>query len=167
MNKHINFKTLIITCIVCLSPIILGLAMWDTLPDSMAIHFNINNEPDGFASKGFAVFGLPLMMVVFQAFCCIVTDIDTSKYNEQKKITSVAKWIIPAMTIILYVVTLGYSLGWNIDIRKVVSIIIGCLFIVLGSYIPKLTHVKNYNISPEKARKINATPATENSIRPL
>ena len=58
--KFIKWKSLIITTIVSLSPVILGIALWNLLPDSMAIHFNVYNEPDNFASKGFVVFGLPL-----------------------------------------------------------------------------------------------------------
>ena len=51
--------------------------------------------------------------------------------------------------------TLGYSLGWNIDIRKVCVLIVGGIFLVIGNYLPKLDYIKNYNISSEKARKIN------------
>lgn len=66
--KFIKWKTLIITCIVCLLPVFFGLALWSDLPDSIAIHFNFYNKPDNFAKKEFAVFGLPIMMVALQIF---------------------------------------------------------------------------------------------------
>ena len=81
MMKFIKWKTLIITCFVCLLPILLGVALWDKLPDLMAIHFNINNEADNFASKGFVVFGLPVIMAALQAFCCIVSDVNACKHG--------------------------------------------------------------------------------------
>ncbi|MBQ8391636.1 MAG: DUF1648 domain-containing protein [Clostridia bacterium] len=153
--KFIKWKILIITCLVCLSSILLGLYLWDDLPDKVAIHFNIYNEADNFASKGFAVFGLPIMMVFLQMFCCIINDLNSHKHGKRIKLETATKWIIPIMTIILQIITFGYSLGWNIDIRKAVAIIIGVMFLVIGNYLPKLDYVKNYNLDTEKARKIN------------
>ncbi len=153
--KFIKWKILIITCIVCLLPIFLGIALWDNLPDTMAIHFNINNEPDNFASKGFVVFGLPILMILLQIFSCFVNDINAHKHGERKKFERATKWIIPIMTVILQIITLGYGLGWNIDIRKCVTLIVGGIFLVIGNYLPKFDYIKNYDIDTEKARKIN------------
>ena len=57
--KIFKWRIFAVTAIVCLSTILLGLAMWELLPDTMAIHFDINNNPDNFAPKGFVVFGFP------------------------------------------------------------------------------------------------------------
>ena len=40
-----------------------GLAMWNILPDKIATHFNADGVADGFSSKTFAVFTLPLIML--------------------------------------------------------------------------------------------------------
>ena len=159
--KKINWKNVLITCIVCLLPALLGVALWNDLPDTMAIHFNINNEPDNFAPKAFVVFGLPVIMVILQVICCVTNDINAKKHGENKKLEKVTKWIIPIMSIVLQVMTLGYSLGFNIDIRRVAVLIIGVLFIVLGICMKELDYVKNYDIDTEKARKINRFVGTE------
>lgn len=153
--KFIKWKNLVITCVVCLLPILLGLALWDRLPDTMAIHFDINNNPDNFASKGFVVFGLPVLMVALQIFCCFVNDINAYKHGERKKFERATKWIIPVMTVVLQIVTLGYGLGWKLDIRRIVAIIVGLLFLLVGNYLPKFDYIKNYDIDAEKARRIN------------
>lgn len=153
--KFIKWKSLIITCLVCLLPILLGLYLWNDLPESIAIHFNLNNEADNFASKEFAVFGLPCLMVLLQTFCCIINDINAHKHGNRAKFETVTKWIIPVMSVLLQIITLGYSLGWNIDIRKSVAIIIGVMFLLIGNYLPKFDYIKNYNLESEKARKIN------------
>ena len=153
--KFIKWKSLIITCAVCLLPIILGVAIWDNLPDTMAIHFNINNEPDNFASKGFVVFGFPFLMVLLQTFCCFINDINAFKHGERKKFERVIKWIIPIMSIVLQITTLGYGLGWKMDIRKVASFIVGVTLIVIGNYLPKFDYIKNYKPDTQAARKIN------------
>ncbi|MBQ7108857.1 MAG: DUF1648 domain-containing protein [Clostridia bacterium] len=153
--KFFKWKAFIITSIVCLLPIPLGLALWNKLPDTMAIHFNIYGNPDNFASKGFVVFGLPMLMVVLQAFCCFINDINSYKYGDRKKFTTATKWIIPPLTVVLQIITLGYSLGWNLDIRRLVSFIVGVIFLVIGNYLPKFDYIKNYDVNTEKARKIN------------
>lgn len=153
--KFFKWRTFVITSLVCLLPILLGLSLWDKLPDVMAIHFNIYGQPDNFASKSFVVFGLPALMVVLQGFCCFINDINAKKHGDRKKFERVTKWIIPVMCIVLQTLTLGYGLGWNIDIRKSVALIVGALFLVIGNYLPKFDRVKNYDLDTEKAKKIN------------
>ena len=162
--KFIKLKSMVITCLVCLLPIFLGIALWDKLPDTMAIHFNINNEPDNFASKGFVVFGLPLLMMLLQIISCFIYDINAYKHGERKKFERVVKWIIPVMSIVLQIVTLGYGLGWNLDIRRVAALIVGIVMIVIGNYLPKLDYVKNYDVDTEKARIINRFIGVETVI---
>ena len=143
-----------ITCIVCLLPILLGISLWNKLPDTMAIHFNINNEPDNFASKGFVVFGLPLLMVFLQIFCCFINDINEYRHGERKKFERVIKWIIPIMVIILQIATLGYGLGWKVDVRRLAVFIVAVILLVIGNYLPKFEGAKIRNEDDEKARKI-------------
>ena len=150
-----KWKIFITTSIVCLLPILLGISLWESLPETMAIHFNVYGEADNFASKGFVVFGLPILMVALQAFSCFVNDINAYKHGERKKFETVTKWIIPCMTVILQIITLGYGLGWNIDIRRAVAFIVGVILIVTGNYLPKLDYIKNGDVNTEKARKIN------------
>ena len=153
--KIFKWRTFIITSVICLLPILLGMSIWNKLPDTIAIHFDIYGTPDNFASKGFVVFVLPVLMVVLQAFSCFINDINSYKHGDRKKFTTVTKWIIPVLTVALQIITLGYGLGWNLDIRKVVSFVVGVIFLVIGNYLPKFDYIKNYNVDTEKARKIN------------
>ena len=153
--KRVKWKILIITSAFCLLPILLGMAMWSFLPEMVAIHFDINNNPDNFAPKGIVVFGLPIFMTILQIVCCIVTDFNVAKHGESKSIETATKWIVPVMAVVLQVVTLGYSVGWAIDMRRIAMVLVGTIFIVTGKLTAKLDYIKYYDISKEKARKIN------------
>jgi len=153
--KFMKWKILIITCVVCLLPILLGVALWDRLPATMAIHFDMYNRPDNFASKGFVVFGLPAMMVLLQIVCCVINDTMAAQHGERKKFSTVTKWIIPVMSIVLQTVTLLYGLGMAIDIRRVAMLIVALIFVIMGNYMPKFDHIKNYDLETHKARRIN------------
>ena len=153
--KFMKWKIWGLTSFICLLPILLGLAVWDKLPDVMAIHFDMYNNPDNFAPKWFVVFGLPVLMVLPQTICCVINDVNTKKFGERKKFTRVTKWIIPVLSMVLQVATLAYGLSVPVDIRCVVMLLVGVMFIVLGNYMPKFDRVKNFNMDAEKARKVN------------
>lgn len=67
---------ILLTSIITLFPIFIGLLLWNQLPDSLATHWGINNGPNGYASKTFAVFGLPLIMLLGHAVSVIAMNID-------------------------------------------------------------------------------------------
>ena len=152
--KKIKFKILFITSLVCLLPMLLGVALWSKLPDSIATHFDINFNPDAYSSKSFFVFGLPVMMAVLQIVCCIINDLKVSIQSDIK-VQYVFKWIIPLMCVALYVSTIGYSMGYIVDMRIAILAIVGILFVAAGGCITKLDYVKNYNVDTQKAKKIN------------
>ena len=155
--KYVKWKSLLLTAAICLVPILLGLSLWNELPATLAIHFDLYNNPDNFAPKGFVVFGLPLFMALMQCVCCLVSDISSQKrgMHLNTKLERVCKWTIPAITIILQIITLGYGLGWKIDIRKVAMLLVSIMLLVTGNYLPKLGYVKNFKATKEQARKIN------------
>lgn len=153
--KFVKRKSLILSCGICLLPILFGLALWNKLPDTMAVHFDMNNKANGFASKGFAVVGIPVLMTLLQIYCCFINDINAAKHGERKKFEAITKSIIPALTVILQTVMISYGLGANFDIRRVVAVILGVILILLGNYQPKLDYIKNYDVNTEKSRKIN------------
>lgn len=138
--KKINGKILCITCLVCLLPILFGIIFYEKMPEVMPIHFNIHNEADGFASKKFALFGIPIIMTVFQIVCCIISDIKENQNEKKPKFITIIKWIIPILSVIISMITIQISLGNIIDVRRSVMLILGILYIVLGNYMPKTSY---------------------------
>lgn len=135
--KKINLKILIVTSLVCLSTIILGVYFYNQLPENVAIHFDIQNNPDNYFPKPAFVFGMPVIMTFFQIFACVVNDLSDKHKEANKKASTVFKWLIPIVTVILYIVTISFALGNKLDIRKIVMLILGVMFIIMGNYLPK------------------------------
>lgn len=158
MNK-IDWKNLTFSCVICMLPIIMGFYFYDALPDTLAIHFDINNNADGFASKDFTLFGLPMIMVALQTFGWIMSDLN-KKGDKKIKAIEVAKWFIPIVTIIVYTMTVLVGLGKSINVGKVASIILGVLFILTGNYMPKMSY-------EEAKGNINPLPKTEASYKEM
>ena len=132
-----NLKTLIITSIVLLLPILAGLILWNQLPEQMPTHWNAAGEVDGWSSKPFAVFGLPLILLAAQWLCVLATTTDPKRQNHSEKIYHLVFWIMPVLSIVLHAVTYLTVLGVGVRIEMVMPIFMGLLFVIIGNYLPK------------------------------
>ena len=139
-----NKRTLIITSIVTILPILIGVFLWNRLPDVMATHFGINNEANGFSSKVFAVFGLPLLLLALEWFGALVTSHDPKKQNISPKMFSFVLWIIPAVSLFCAAMIYPYNLGYPINTTFIGELLMGLILIVVGNYLPKAR--QNYTI---------------------
>ena len=106
--KKIDKKTLIITTLVNLIPIIVGLLIWDKLPDTIPTHFGMDGTPNGWSSKAFTVFGIPLILAFSHLLCVGITSQDPKYDNMSDKLFGLILWMIPAISILLMVTCSGY-----------------------------------------------------------
>ena len=139
-----NLKVLILTTVVMLLPIFAGLILWNQLPEQMPTHWNASGEVDGWSSKPFAVFVLPLIMVAAQWLCMLGTAADPKKNNHSEKVLHLILWIVPALSVVLHAVTYATALGYAVPIEVVMPVLIGLIFTIIGNYMPKCK--QNYTI---------------------
>jgi len=139
-----NWKVLLITSIVILLPILAGVVLWNQLPQQMPTHWNAAGEVDGWSSKPFAVFGLPLILLAAQWLCTLGTGADPKKNNHPKKIVHLVLWIIPVLSAVLHTVTYAVALGKEVRIEVVMPVLVGLLLAIIGNYLPKCK--QNYTI---------------------
>ena len=139
-----NLKVLIVSSIVTLLPIVAGLILWNQLPEQMPTHWNASGEIDGWSSKPFAVFGLPLIMVAAQWLCMLGTSADPKKENHPAKVLHLVLWIIPVLSVALNTMTYMAALGKEVRIEVIMPILIGLILAIVGNYMPKCK--QNYTI---------------------
>ena len=139
-----NLKVLIITSIVMLLPVLVGLILWDQLPEQMPTHWNAAGEVDGWSSRPFAVFGLPLIMLAAQWLCMLGTCADPKKKNHSEKVLHLVLWIIPVLSVVLHVVTYAVALGHSVRMEVVMPVLVGLILTIIGNYLPKCK--QNYTI---------------------
>lgn len=135
---------IILTSIVTILPILIGLVLWNKLPDTIATHFGADNVPNGWSSKPFAVIGIPAILLVFHLFALGITLNDPKKRNIGKMMLSVIFWIIPVVSLVVNTATLSYAMGSTIDIGMIANILVGLMFIIMGNYMSK--NRQNYTV---------------------
>ncbi len=132
-----NLGKLIIATIIILLPMVAGIILWDKLPDTMTTHFGASGKADGFSSKAFAVFGLPLILAALQWLGLIVTDKDPKNKEQSPKAINMGIWIIPVLSIVVNAVIYAISLDIEFKMEKIMPLILGLGFILIGNYLPK------------------------------
>ena len=132
-----NLPKLIITSIITLIPIIIGIILWDKMPEQVPVHWNINGEVDGFATKTQAVFIMPLVLVAVHWICVLGTNLDPKKQNISDKVFTLVLWIIPVLSLLCNSFVYATALGHNVNVEVIMPLFMGALFVIIGNYLPK------------------------------
>lgn len=132
---------LLLTAAVILLQTVVGVLLWDRLPETIVTHFDVNGEPNGYSSKEFTVFGMPLLLLALQGVCLLMSCSSNHKIaSSDPRIRRLVIYIIPAVSLLVMMMTYGYALGLEMNVSRIVLVFLGVLFAVIGNYLPKLRH---------------------------
>ena len=132
-----NKKLLILTSLLTLLPIPVGLLLWNKFPETMAIHWGITGQADGFASIPTAVFLLPLLMLLTHWFCILVCSLDPGNKNRNQKILHIVLWTVPVICNLSCCGIYALALGLEFSPVLWTTVPMGLLFALIGNYMPK------------------------------
>ena len=132
-----NKGTIVLTTIMTALPVLLGLALWSRLPETIATHFDANGVPNGWSSRVFAVLGLPAFLVAVHLLCAFGTMMDPKRKNIQDKMYKLVLWICPVVSILVCTCVYLYALGVDVDMARIAGLMVGVMFIIVGNYLPK------------------------------
>lgn len=132
-----NLKTLILTSVIILLPILLGLLFWNALPEQIPTHWNAAGEIDQYSSKAFAIFVIPLFLLAVHWLCTFVTNSDKKNSNQNLQPMTMVLWICPIISVVLFGLIYAVSMGLTIDMNTVMPLILGAAFVLIGNYLPK------------------------------
>ncbi len=137
-------KDAVITTIICILPILLGVLVYDTLPATIAVHFDSSGAGDGFMPKSIVVFGLPLLFAALNLYLHFRIATDPKNANISMMLRNIMWWVVPTTAIIIMPITLFLAMGMSLPIVLIVRAMVGVLVIAVGNYFPKCK--KNYTI---------------------
>lgn len=134
MKKHI-FPIILIG-----ATIIIWLLFYQQLPREMPIHWDINGNVNGYATKSNAMLMSIALMVFIYAMMSLVPKVDPKKNNYKNFSKSYSIINISTLVVIFAInmLMLTAGLGYKVNTRLAIHLILGVLFIVLGNYMPQI-----------------------------
>lgn len=130
-------RTAVLTTVICLLPILAGLALYSRLPEQVPTHFDFSGNPNGWSSRPFAVFGLPCLMAALNMFLHISLLRDPKRANMSAALKTISRWVIPALSVLSCGLILTAAMGYPSHVETVIPLLVGILFLLVGNYLPK------------------------------
>ena len=139
-------RTLILTSLVTLLPILMGLLLWNRLEETMITHWGFDGQPDGVSSRAFGVFALPLIMLAAHWLCIGLTTLDHKNAQRNPKPFRVLLWVIPITSNLCCGMMYTLALGLPVSPAIFMNGFLGILFIAIGNYLPKCSQNRTMGI---------------------
>lgn len=134
-KKKINIYSLIIT----IAAFGLTICFYNKLPEQIPIHWNWAGEVDNYANKSLGAFFAPIAMVLIWMGMLILPKIDPKKenYNKFQSSYEIVIGVIVTFLFGLQMALILISLGYNISMNKIIMLMMGIMFMIIGNYLPK------------------------------
>ena len=139
-----NLKTLLLSSFIVLLPMVVGLFLYPSLPAEIATHFNSDGVADGWSSRAFAVFAMPLILLGAHLLCVFICSADPKYENITGKALLLVFWILPAVSVFVMSSIYAAALGLKFGMGVIIDLMVGILFAIIGNYMPKCR--QNYTV---------------------
>ena len=132
--------TIIISLVLIVAATLAGLLLWNQFPEQMASHWDANDQVDGYMSRFWGVFLMPIVTLGMLALFLVIPGIDPLKANIAQFRETFNLFITFIVGFMLYVhaLTLLWNLGYtSLGIGQSMLPAMGLLFILIGSLLRK------------------------------
>lgn len=132
--------TTIVVLLMVISATVVGVVLWNRLPDPMASHWGPNDEVNGYMSKFWGVFLMPLITLGMFVLFLVIPSIDPLKANiaQFRDVFNLFIALLVAFMVYIYILTLRWNLGYtNVGISKAMLPAVGILFFFVGFMLRK------------------------------
>jgi len=132
--------TTIVVLLMVIAATIVGVALWNRLPDPMASHWGPNDQVNGYMSKFWGIFLMPLITLGMFVLFLVIPGIDPLRANiaQFRDVFNLFITLIVAFMVYIYFLTLRWNLGYtNLGMSKAMLPAMGILFCFVGFMLRK------------------------------
>jgi len=132
--------TLIVSLVLIVAATLVGILLWNQLPEQMASHWDVNDQVNGYMPKFWGLFLMPLVTLGMLALFLVIPEIDPLKANIAQFREAFNLFIALIIGFMIYVhgLTLAWSLGYhNFKMSMAMLPFMGLLFIAIGFMLRK------------------------------
>ena len=127
--------TIFVTIFLIAFAVTFSIAVFDRLPDQMASHWNTANQVDGYISRFWGAFLMPIMTVGILVLFMIIPSIDPLKANiaQFREYFNTFITLIAAFMVYMHILTMLWNLGYNqFNMGTAMMPAMGLLFVFAG-----------------------------------
>jgi uncharacterized membrane protein len=120
----------------------LGAVVYPQLPERVASHWNYRGEVDGYSSRCWGAFGIPLLTAGIYLGMLLLPLIDPRRQNYEKFAGAyrVIKAVMVIFMTVIHLVVVLNALGFKVPVDKVVIAGVSLLILVIGNYMGQFRH---------------------------
>ncbi|MFH1226090.1 MAG: SdpI family protein [bacterium] len=136
----LTIKTEIIPLLVILATVLVGFYFFLNLPPIVPTHWGINGQVDAWGSRNITLFLPPALIIGMYLLFLILPYLDPKKENYQKfsGVYHGFKAALMIFFLVIYLITGFSGLGYQLPVDKIITAMMGVLFLLIGNYLPKL-----------------------------
>ena len=127
--------TIIIAAVLIVIATLVGVALWDRLPDPMASHWDSNDQINGYMSRFWGVFLMPLMTMGLVLFFLAIPRLDPLRANIAafQSVFNLFIVLFVGFMVYVYFLTLLLNLGYTgFNMSEALLPALGVLFFFVG-----------------------------------
>jgi uncharacterized membrane protein len=128
-----------IPLLIVVAAFIASAVVYPRLPETMPTHFDMSGQPNGWSSRLFGAWIVPLFLLFMWGLVRVLPAIDPRGDNYAKFGGAFEGIIVSIMLFMLgiHIVVLRASLGHPVAMQHVLPVGVGVLFIVIGNLLPR------------------------------
>jgi uncharacterized membrane protein len=127
--------TLIVVLLMIVAATLAGVLLWNRLPESMASHWNANDQVDGYTSRFWGVYLLPLFALGMLGLFLVIPSIDPLKANiaQFRETFNLFITLVVAFMVYIHILSLRWNLGYtDFGMSQAMLPAMGVLFFFIG-----------------------------------
>jgi len=119
--------------------VLMSVAVYSRLPETIAVHWDLNGNPNGWMSRPIGAFFLPVFLLAIGGLLRFVPHIDPREENYRRFSGTYETIIVSVLLLLLatHGITLAIALGHRVPVGRFVPALVGALFIVIGNVMPR------------------------------
>lgn len=128
--------------VLVLGTFIAAFLIYPKMPDMVPIHWNIQGEVDGYGSRFFGTFLMPLVNLGMYVLLLVTPKLDPKRANYEKFGSSyrIIRFTLHLFFALIFALTVYASLGHPIDVSLWIPAGVSVLFIILGNVMGRVRH---------------------------
>jgi len=117
-----------------------SLAVYARLPESIAMHWDLDGNPNGWMPRAAGAFFCPFFLLALAGLMRVLPRLDPREANYAGFRGAYEAIVAAALLLLLatHGIVLAVALGYHVAVERLVPALVGALFVVIGNAMPRM-----------------------------